>query len=393
MKRFHLLLVILLGAAFGAALAYQFTPPVAVGNLEKETEPDLMVTLTAVGDVVMHMPVINSAYNKADGSYDFRPTFAEIKESLEQADFTVGVLEAPLAEGKYTGYPKFNSPESIADALQWTGIDLVFTAHNHSVDQGFAGLRKTLDYLDKIELLHTGTRQNKEEKRYRIVDLKGIKLAFMSYTTTTNGITLPAGQAWAVNYLDYGVIGSDIEESRQAGANAIILALHTGKEYEREPSREQQEIVDRLIGLGVDIILGSHVHVIQPLESRMVEGANPDEYRTCFIAYSLGNLLSNQRWRYSDCGLMLTLKLRKTPGETGVRIVEASHAPLWVNTFFQEGLLIYRIKKLDGPEYYGDDLYVDEDDLVKIREVWNDTEELLEAWSRKKGTPFDGSLL
>jgi poly-gamma-glutamate capsule biosynthesis protein CapA/YwtB (metallophosphatase superfamily) len=348
---------------------------------------DSMVTLTAVGDVVMHLPVVYSAYNPGDGSFDFRPVFQEIKDSLSSADLAVGVLETQLAGlgSKYTGYPRFNSPASIADAMQWAGIELVFTAHNHSLDQGAGGLLKTLGYLDQIRLLHTGCRSDSGSKRYQLVDLKGIKLAFLSYTTTTNGIPLPSGREWMVNFLDFQKIKADITEAKLAGANGIVMALHTGTEYAREPSPEQQMICDRLIELGVDIILGSHVHVIEPLEPRLVPDSGlPGKNRTCFIVYSLGNLLSNQRWRYSDCGLMVTFKLRKGAGEPGIRIVEVRHAPLWVRVVQEPGRASYRIKKLAGPEYDGHEPGIEAADRSRMREVWDDTEELFGKWFTRR---------
>jgi poly-gamma-glutamate capsule biosynthesis protein CapA/YwtB (metallophosphatase superfamily) len=377
-----LFLIVMIG--LGGCDWVQPEQPVSLAPVEPA---DSMVTVTAVGDVVMHLPVVNSTYNPADGTFDFRPVFQEIKASLSSADLAVGVLETQLAgpQSHYTGYPRFNSPASIADALQWAGIDLVFTAHNHSLDQGAEGLQKTLAYLDQIRLPYTGCRIDSGSKRYQLVDLKGIKLAFLSYTTTTNGIPLPPGREWMVNFLDYQKIKTDITEAKLAGANGIIMALHTGTEYAREPTPEQQKICDRLIELGVDIILGSHVHVIEPLEPRLVpETGSPGKYRTCFIVYSLGNLLSNQRWRYSDCGLMVTFKLRKGSNEPGIKIVAVEYVPLWVQMLHESGKTYYRIKKLAGPDDDGRKPGVEKADRLRMREVWNDTEELMGNWFTRR---------
>ena len=120
------------------------------GNIEPERD---YLILTAVGDIVMHLPIVSSSYNPSRSEYDFRPIFTGVEPELSAADLTVGVLETQLsgAESKYTGYPRFNSPYTIADALQWAGFDLVFTAHNHALDQGTAGLMKTLSYLEKLK--------------------------------------------------------------------------------------------------------------------------------------------------------------------------------------------------------------------------------------------------
>jgi poly-gamma-glutamate capsule biosynthesis protein CapA/YwtB (metallophosphatase superfamily) len=353
------------------------------------------VTLAAVGDVVMHMPIVDSAFKPDDGSYDFRSIFAELKSSLSQADLAVGVLETQLtgADQIYTGYPAFKTPASIADALKWAGIGLVFTAHNHSLDQGIDGLEQTLTYLDQINLPYVGCRYNKNQARYRIIDCKGIKLAFLAYTTTTNGQHLPTGQEWRVNIFDRQKILEDISTVRLAGVDCIIMALHTGVEYQRTPSTEQQKMIDWLVKSGVDIVLGSHVHVVQPLEFRNFYDPVTGDNRDCFIAYSLGNLLSNQRWRYSDNGLQVNIKLAKKLDHPGVIILGTGYIPLWVNRFVVQGKYHYRIIQLTGSEYQGTDSQVDSIARKRISEVWSETTELLGDWANKNAGGKNDNLL
>lgn len=344
---------------------------------------DQVVTLTAVGDVVMHLPIVTSCYNATNDTYDFRPVFAEIKPEFDRADLAVGVLEAPLdgPESNYTGYPSFNSPGAIADALRWAGIDLVFLAHNHCLDRGVIGLQKTMAYLDQIGLPYTGCNAGPKQKRYRMMETNGVKLAFLSYTTTTNGIRLPVGKEWMVNMFDYAKITADITDAKQNGADGIIFALHTGIEYQRYPSPDQQNMVQHLLALGVDIVLGSHVHVIQPLELRNIFIPANGTTKTCFIAYSLGNFLSNQRWRYSDCGLMVQMKLEKLLTETGISVTSENHRPLWVNRFTKEGKLHYYIKLVSEKDESGDpDL-----DIVgreRMIQVWKETAALINDWNQ-----------
>ncbi len=342
------------------------------------------LTLNAVGDLVMHLPIVNSA-QKPDGSYDFRPIFKNIRPYLSQADLAVAVLETQLdtANQIYSGYPCFNTPSSIADAVLWSGIDLVFLAHNHSLDQGISGINNSLAYMDQVGLPYTGCRSNPREPRYRIIEKNQIKLAFFSYTTTTNGIPLPKGKEWVVNMLDYEQIAKDIKEVRLTGADGIVFALHTGNEYQREPSPEQIEIIQKLLSLGVDIILGSHVHVIQPIEVGKVNSLVPGRYRTYFVAYSLGNFLSNQRWRYSDCGLMVSLKLVKEPVWPGIRIAKASYLPLWVYRYKEEQQLSYQIIVLDQGGAYHVRFEGQPDMLNQLNEVKRDTDELISDWSRE----------
>lgn len=341
------------------------------------------VTLTAVGDVVMHLPIVNSCYNATDNTYDFRSVFTEIAPELEQTDLAVGVLETPLAgpESKYTGYPSFNSPGAIADALQWAGVDLVFLAHNHCLDRGVAGLQKTMAYLDRIGLPYTGCNASPDQKRYRMMDIKGVKLAFLSYTTTTNGIRLPAGKEWMVNLFDYSKITADITDAKRNGADGIVFAIHTGTEYQRVPSLEQQDMVQHLLALGVDIVLGSHVHVIQPLELRNIFIPASGTIKTCFIAYSLGNFLSNQRWRYSDCGLMVQMKLERLLGQTGISVTGENHRPLWVNCFTKDGKLYYRIKPVrEKADFEDPDL--DTAGRARMLQVWEETAALINDWNK-----------
>lgn len=340
------------------------------------------VSLLAVGDVIMHLPIINSCYRVTDNTYDFRPVFTEVKPELERTDLAVAVLEAPLAgpESNYTGYPSFNSPGAIAEALQWAGIDLVFLAHNHCLDRGVTGLQKTMAYLDQIGLPYTGCNADPKQKRYRMVEIRGVKLAFLSYTTTTNGIRLPADKEWMVNRFDYTRIAADITDARKHGADGIIFALHTGIEYQRYPSNKQQEMVQHLLALGVDVVLGSHVHVIQPLELRTIFIPATGNLKTCFIAYSLGNFLSNQRWRYSDCGLMVQLNMEKISCRPGITIASEKHRPLWVNRYVKEGKLNYRIKLVSGNEI-STDPDLDEEARKRMLQVWEETAALIDAWN------------
>lgn len=341
------------------------------------------LTLNAAGDIVMHLPIVNSA-RKPDGSYDFRPIFKSIRPYLNQADLSVAVLETQLdAPGKiYSGYPRFNSPGAIADAILWSGIDLVFLAHNHSLDQGFSGINHTLAYLDKIGLAYTGCNSSPTQPKYRIIEKNQIKLAFFSYTTSTNLIPLPEGKEWAVNILDYQQIANDIAIVKKAGVDGIVFGLHTGTEYIRDPTPEQLEIAEKLLNLGVDIVLGSHVHVVQPIEISSGNHLVPGKQRTYFIAYSLGNFLSNQRWRYTDCGLLVSLKLVKEPAWPGIRIVRASYLPLWVYRYREGKELRYEIIPLDRGGAYRARFQGQPEILERLDQVKTDTDDLISGWNR-----------
>lgn len=341
-----------------------------------------VVRLAAVGDVIMHLPVVRSGYRSETDGYDFRPCFEEVREYLSDADIAVAVLESPLAEikdRKFTGYPLFKAPPAIADALQWAGIDLVFTAHNHSLDQGAAGVRHTLTYLDRIGLAHTGSRLRSEDPDYAIFDINGIRLGFLSYTTSTNGIPLPANAPYLVNVLDFKTLPMTVAKLKELEADVIITALHDGVEYQRWPSREQRTVVQKLLEAGVDIVLGSHVHVIQPFEYQTVVNKDGSS-RECFVAYSLGNFLSNQQWRYSDCGLMLTLEIEKSSKRPGVTVRLDNYQPVWVHRYPTQGRYIYRLKLVKGPVCDDPDPRLDSTARKRMEEVWKEMEDLLARW-------------
>ncbi len=351
--------------------------PVIQISTSSDYQPPPSMILTAVGDLVMHMPVVNSAFCPTGNTYDFRSIFSEIRENLSTADYTVGVLETSLTgeANKYSGYPRFNTPYQIADALQWAGFDLVFTAHNHSLDQGVNGIKNTLSYLESINLPSTGSRSRHEQKPYYITEINGIKLAFFSYTTITNGLQPPANMRWILNILDYSKLAWEINQVRQAGVDGIIMALHTGKEYQLYPSEADQQLCHRLFELGVDIILGSHVHVIRPLETVVKKDPFSQRLKTCFAAYSLGNFLSNQRWQYSDCGLMLSLRISKNLFHPGINVELLSCFPLWVYKINHQ----YRILSIPSKEVITNPslpLPIRQ----KMLEVWSDTEKTLLGW-------------
>lgn len=391
MKRNQWLLFLFFLIGFLGPRLWEISGPHRTITTEKSL-PSL--TLSAVGDLVMHIPIVNSA-RKPDGSFDFRPVFSNIRPYLSRADLAVAVLETQLdAPGKpYSGYPCFNTPGAIADAILWSGIDLVFLAHNHSLDQGIPGVGQSLGYLDQIGLPYTGCRSNPKEPRYRIIEKNRIKLAFFSYTTITNGIQPPKGKEWTVNILDYKQIAEDITKAKMAGADGIVFALHTGIEYQREPSPEQIEIIEKLLALGVDIVLGSHVHVIQPIEVGTIKSMVPGRYRTYFVAYSLGNFLSNQRWRYSDCGLMVSIKLAKEPAWPGIRIDSVSYLPLWVYRYQEEKQMRYQIIVLDQGGAYRARFQGQPDLLYQLDIVKKDTDELINGWRRKRYNMANSGLV
>lgn len=360
---------------------------------KKVVEEISIVRLAAAGDVIMHLPIVRSGYRPEADSYDFRSCFEEVRDYLSGADVAVAVLESPLADGKdrqFTGYPTFKAPPAIADALQWAGIDLVFTAHNHSLDQGIAGVQHTLAHLNRIGLAQTGSRLRPEDPEYAVIDKNGIRMGFLSYTTSTNGIPLPANAPHVVNVLDFNILPKTIAKLKELEVDVIIAALHDGVEYQRLPSREQQTVARKLLEAGVDVVLGSHVHVIQPYEYQTVVDKDGSS-RGCFVAYSLGNFLSNQQWRYSDCGLMLTLELEKSSLRPGVTVRLDNHQPVWVHRYLSQGRYEYRIKMVKGPVCDDPDPRLNNAAKKRMEEVWQEVEDHLNGWAKERTLPQPSS--
>ncbi len=342
MSILRLFLIVLLLAGAGCARAPE---PTGVPVVPHEATG----TLTLLGDVIVHTPVAAAAFDRRSGDYDFRPMFAPVRERLSAAHLTTAVLETPVSDTgqRVTGFPLFNAPRRIADALQWAGVDLVFTATNHSLDRGEAGIVRTLRYLDELGLPHTGTRLRAPAPPFVILPGGGLQFGFVSYTTATNGLPVPDGKPWLVNLLGETNAAADIAAARAAGADVIVAALHAGWEYQRLPSDVQEAAVQALIDAGADIITGSHVHVVQPWELRVARDPQTGARRTVFVAWSLGNLLSNQYWRYSDYGLAVTLQARKRADGT-LHLTVREVVPLWVQRDGGRGYLLRDVGTADA---------------------------------------------
>ena len=341
------------------------------------TEPPITITIAAVGDVLTHMPIVTSVKEPDADSYDFRPVFAPIAPYLSEADYAVANLEARLAgaEFGYSGYPRFNSPVSLAYALKTAGLDLVATANNHSLDLGWEGIVNTLDNLDSIGLAHVGTHRSMEEKKTPfIVDIQGIKVAFLNHTSYLNGLVPPAEHAdYAVNRLDVDAVAYEAAIARIWGAEVVIALLHYGDEYEREPSEAQIEISQELLSRGVDVILGSHPHVVQPI-------AHFFDFSTWrvndrYVVYSMGNFVSAQRWRYSDSGLIAYVHIEKKGLRTSVTGI--SYLPVYVQRSTVSYPVRYRVLPVLPGWRPDTDTALTTADEQRMAQVWEELREVL----------------
>lgn len=265
------------------------------------------ITLLFVGDLMQHRAQLNAARTLA-GTYDYSSCFTHVKEQISQADIAIGNLEVTLGGSPYRGYPAFSAPDEYLTAIQNAGFDVLLTANNHCLDRGKQGLERTIQQLETHNILFAGTYRNIAERKQHyplFIEKKGFRIALLNYTYGTNGIQVKAPNI--VNYIDKEQITQDIRSAQARRPDAIIACMHWGDEYKRLPNETQKQLADWLLEQGVTHIIGSHPHVIQPMEIRT------DGHRQHVVVYSLGNFISNMRAPHTDGGVMVTLELEKFP--------------------------------------------------------------------------------
>ncbi len=276
------------------------------------------VELVFAGDAMQHKAQLEAA-KQADGTYSFDECFASIAPYVQEADYAVVNLETPIGGTPYSGYPMFGAPDSYSNALQKVGFDLMLTANNHALDKRDKGVKRTLDILDQQGLDHVGTYRNKADREKAlpfIKDINGFKIAFLNYTYGTNGITVQNDVV--VDYIDKTKIKKDIAEARANGAEVICVCMHWGVEYVLLPNAQQKDLANFLTEQGVDLIIGGHPHVIQPMEMRWSKAHN----KKVFLVYSLGNLISNMTTQNTRGGALAKVKL--TRNENGKPVVDSA---------------------------------------------------------------------
>ena len=282
-------------------------------STQQEEQKDTSISMAVVGDIMCHGPNYKDAYNASTKTYDFSTFFPQIKSYISNADIAVGNLETTFAGGNktYSGYPTFNSPPQLAKDIQDLGIDVLTTSNNHSMDSGYNGLINTIDTLDNLGISHTGTFKSEEDKnKILIKDVNGVKIAFLSYTYGTNGISIPKGKEYCINLINKDLIKKQLESAKAQNPDVICVSMHWGIEYKVQPNTEQKDLADYLFENGADIILGSHPHVLEPMEKRTVtlsDGTKKDG----FVIYSLGNFISAQKDKYTKDSIILNLKITK----------------------------------------------------------------------------------
>ncbi|MCY3889903.1 MAG: CapA family protein [bacterium] len=308
--------------------------PTASATPDPSAEPQSWhARLAFTGDLLSHGPVFRQAQANGgeDLAYDYRPMFELVQDTLSDADLAVCHLETPLSPNNrnLSGYPLFNAPGDLAVAIAHVGYDGCSTASNHSLDQGITGINDTLDLFDQAGLGHAGMARTALEGAIpRLYSVNGVTIGHLSYTYGLNGLILPDDKPWAVDINSVQDILGEARAAIELGAEFVVLSIHWGAEYQVAPTSQQRSLAKELLaGDEIDIIVGTHAHVIQPVERL---GGN-------LVIYGLGNFLSNQSPQScrscppeSTDGVIVLVDL--VEGETGALDVAAiSAVPTWVD--------------------------------------------------------------
>lgn len=366
------------------------------------SEPEFVntyATVISTGDIMVHEPQLDGAYVASTGKYDFSDIFVQTESYFKAADLAVANLEVTFAgnDGRnYSGYPVFNCPDGLANAIKKSGLNLILTANNHSYDTGLHGFMRTQKVLKKKGIEYTGTRTDKTTKPYVIKEINGIKIGIADFTYETeganknrkylNGILLSEEAAPLINSFSYPKIeefyetaGAMIEEMKQNGAEFTLFYIHWGDEYKTEPNSWQKNIAQQLSNRGLDMIIGSHPHVIEPIELVHSEGGD----HTTVCLYSTGNAVSNQRQeRMDSCpsghtedGLLISFTLEKS--EDGVSLCDLDIIPTWVDKFWNGSGYRYTIYPLEKANDAANKYKLSDSIAARAKRSYNRTVEIV----------------
>lgn len=366
------------------------------GQNEQVNAPrDKQLTILFAGDIMQHGPQITSAWDDSTQTYDYTSCFQYVAPIVSSKDIAIANLEVTLAGKPFTGYPQFSAPDELAVAARNAGFDILATANNHSCDRGDKGILRTIRVLDSVGLKRTGTFSDSADYRRNnplVFTQNDITVALLNYTYGTNGLTFnyPA----MVNVIDEDKVVSDIAYSKTLHPDFVIVFFHWGNEYQLLPSEQQQHLAEVCREHGVDAVIGSHPHVIQPMEYQADEDSTR---RNHLLVYSLGNYVSNQRDMYKDGGAMVSFTLLKTWNRK--TIINPEYHLTWVYTPVENEKKNYYIIPVNLPyndslaltgsefmraSYTADDILrlrkMPASDVIKMSTFIHDSRERLSSW-------------
>lgn len=321
------------------------------------------ITISTVGDIMAHDEQYWGAYVEETDSYDFKPVFEHVKPYLEEADLAIGNFETTVAgeDRGYAGFPLFNTPDEIVEGVDYAGFDALVTSNNHSLDMGAQGVERTVRMIEEAGMDVVGTYEAAPEQRHVIKDVDGVKVAMLAFTESMNGMEGPYTDEEVHNMIDVMSeenLADAIDAAKADDPDIILTYMHWGPEYEEEPGDSQKHYAQFLADQGVDLIIGSHPHVLQRGES--IESS--DGEHEAFVAYSLGNFVSNQRletigedFQPNEDGVIMNFDIEKdtTSGETTV--ADIHYTPTWVYRHSETGERPFDYEILPVEDFQGDE--------------------------------------
>jgi poly-gamma-glutamate synthesis protein (capsule biosynthesis protein) len=349
------------------AVGIIFFPPLSIYAPE-QIKPEVLeekpvsISISAVGDLMVHMPQYKAAYDAKSETYGFDENFVYVKPYIESADLAICNLETVFAGGEPDGYPVFNAPDSLSNTIRNTGFDVALLSNNHILDKGTTAMLRTIDVLSESGIKTTGVHKA-IDKPYLIMNIKGIDIGIISYTyetpkiegrKTLNSNIISTRALPLINTFNYDDLDADllkvkanIESAKVDGAEIIICYFHWGQEYQLSPNDYQVKMAESVAKMGADIIFASHPHVLQPA----VIMVDQDSGKKTAVFYSMGNFISNQRVetldnRYTEEGIIAKVQMDFMLSTRAITNFKASAIPIWVDKYKSKDIE-YRIIPLD----------------------------------------------
>lgn len=361
----------------------------AIFNQDVETYE---ASILAAGDVMVHSPQLKAQYNQATNTYSFDNNFKYVKKYVEDADYALANLETTLAGNDvtpYSSYPMFNSPDELADALKNAGFDMLSTINNHSFDKGDLGVNRTLKTLKEKGFDTVGTRENEKDDEYIIKNINNINVGITAYSygeikdnnKYLNGIKISEESKDKMNIFTstdaddaFNTINSTIK--KMSDSDIQVVVIHWGIEYTRNEIEFQRQLAQKLCDAGVDIIIGSHPHVVEPVETI----TSSDGENETVVIYSLGNYISNQSRNnvgmYSEDGLMVRIDITKESNKDEAKVKKVTCIPTWVHKYSSNGKITYEIIPIEDKEDLNSITNLNE---ANIKQSYNNTASLIDT--------------
>ena len=342
---------------------------ILLSSLAAQNTGTSRLSILFAGDIMGHDSQIEAAYESDSGIYDYHFCFEYLKPFIQKANIAIGNLEVTFGGPPYKGYPRFSSPDELLIALKDAGFDILVNANNHALDRGKEGLERTIRTVAQEGIIMTGSfeSENQRDLKYPLmVEKNNIRLAILNYTYGTN--KLEPSPPNIVNYIDTSLIHLDIRKALAVNPDFIIACLHWGQEYEREANSSQEELALYLFEKGVNVIIGSHPHVVQPIK---IFYNKQDSTISRLVVYSLGNFISNQRDRYRNGGIIFELELTKTDK---TNISGYTYLPVWVYKPETDGKTRFRLIPANAPDRIGEFLTMPGNERKILDQFYSDTQ-------------------